>query len=97
MTFKVDGKEDLRRLIKKKDTWVPPKQLDLFLHLVRKVISSSKYTDLYKETSLDELHAIIKIKARRCFHSSEVDLEEVVDIASYAALLFLRSVEKAEK
>lgn len=88
--IKISGEQDIDRLMKKPDRWEPPAMLDEYLASVRKVVSASRYTDMYRELAPELLHAIIRIKAHRCLRNGEIDVEELVDIAAYAALLRLR-------
>jgi len=88
--IKISGEQDIERLMKKPDRWTPPAMLDEYLAAVRKVVSASRYTDMYRELEPELLHAIIRVKAHRCLRDGEIDVEELVDIAAYAALLRLR-------
>lgn len=88
--IKITGIKDIKRLMAKKDTWVPPPVLDQYLAAVRKVISAARYKDLYKTADPSELQAIIKIKARRCLYQDSIDIEELVDIGCYSGLLLMR-------
>jgi hypothetical protein len=85
---KLHGKEDLLTLLGKPDTWKPPMTLDDFLACVRAVISTSKYKNNYliDPEALEELRSIVVVKAKRI--RSHPDLEECVDVAAYAYMIF---------
>ena len=87
--FKVQGITDLEYLMKKQDTWIPPKTLDEFLSLTRKVITSSKYTDSFlygNNETLENLRAFVQVKANRI--KIHPDIEECVDVAAYAYMVY---------
>ena len=96
---KIQGLDDLERLKAKLNTWTPPPSLDEFLALVRKVISSSKYTDSYCDgdlSTLQNLRTFVRVKANRVY--MHPDLEECVDVAAYAFMVYdiLMEQHKAE-
>lgn len=77
-----------KKLRKKNPTWMPPKSLDDFLELIRKVIETSKYTDtfLHDPNSLENLRAFVQVKANRV--KQHPDVEECVDVAAYAYMVY---------
>jgi len=90
--IKLQGLDDIRRLQDRPATWTPPAAVNDFLDLVRAVIVGSKYTDrfLTNPDAVEELRTVIRMKADRV--RLNPDLEETVDVAAYAALLFVRLV-----
>lgn len=87
--FKVEGLPDLDKLRKKVKTWSPPPSLDDFLHLVRQVIETSKYTDSFMDgnpLTLENLRAFVQVKGNRV--KMHPDVEEAVDVAAYAYMVF---------
>jgi hypothetical protein len=88
---KLKGTDDLVRLSGRPDLWVPPASMVNYLGFVLKVLTTSRYKDLFMKLAPEELHTMIKVKARRCFWEGTLDLEEVVDLGAYAALLYLRT------
>lgn len=91
--IKLTGQADIDRLMAKQDTWKPPAELDAYLAAARKVITASRYKDMYRELKPELIQAIIKVKAHRCLRDGVMDLEELVDIGAYTALLMLRMTE----
>lgn len=87
---KVQGLDDLERLRAKSPTWEPPASLDDFLSLVRQVIATSKYTDSFivgnRDQTLANLRTFVQVKANRV--KIHPDVEECVDVAAYAYMVF---------
>ena len=88
---KLKGVDDLVRLMKKPDLWVPPANTANYLGFVLKVLASSRYKDLFMRLAPEDLHSVLKIKVQRCFWEGTLDLEEIVDLGAYATLLYLRT------
>jgi hypothetical protein len=96
--IKISGNDDLAKLLHKVKTWDIPTDIKDFFTFAQMVIETSRYTDLYKETPAEDLAAVIRVKARRAMRAGHIDLEELVDIAAYSALLFtkMRELQKLE-
>jgi hypothetical protein len=88
---KLKGADDLVRLTKKPDLWVPPANTANYLGFVLKVLASSRYKNLFMDLKPEDLHSVLKIKVARCFFEGTLDLEEIVDLGAYATLLYLRT------
>ena len=88
---KLKGTDNLVRLMKKPDLWVPPANTANYLGFVLKVLTSSRYKDLFMKLAPEDLHSALKIKVARCFFEGTLDLEEIVDLGAYATLLYLRT------
>ena len=89
--FKVQGLPDIEKLRQKEKTWEPPESLNEFLQLVRLVIETSKYTDGYMlddKDVLENLRAFVQTKGNRV--KRHPDVEECVDVAAYAYMVFHR-------
>lgn len=87
---KPSGHADLAKLLAKKPTWEPPGSFHRFITLVRQAITTSRYKDLYRDLDPRDLQGILRVKSHRCLRGGELDLEKVVDVGSYAGLLFMR-------
>lgn len=86
--IKLQGLEDVRKLMCKEATWKPPGTLKEFLSMVEAVIATSKYTDsfLNSDDALENLRTFVKVKANRV--ALHPDIEECVDVAAYAYMVF---------
>lgn len=88
---KLKGADSLVRLMRKPDLWVPPANAANYLGFVLKVLTSSRYKDLFMRLAPEDLHSVLKIRVQRCFWEGTLDLEEIVDLGAYATLLYLRT------
>lgn len=96
--FKVEGLPDLDKLRNKERTWTPPYSLEEFLSLVRNVIETSKYTDSFMDgnpLTLENLRAFVQVKANRI--KMHPDVEECVDVAAYAYMVYHILMEQSCK
>lgn len=92
---KIQGRADINKLLGKQMTWVTPPTLKEFLTLVRRVIETSKYTDSFivdaDGNALENLRTFVCVKANRI--KMHPDLEECIDVAAYAYMVFHKLVE----